>query len=311
MIYSEQSAIRGVPTAISLQASTQQPTLGTVTRPLWPDLWSSHVHRALQSLTPCATMEDIYKKLQSRVDGLPTRTSAEQAECERTCTVSMLPLHLDDLSPEEVAEFQNRGLLNEAGDVVLLREKHIAYLRKGLGMLPASYVSLDASRPWIIYWIVHSLDLLGAPPLDLEQRIVDTLRSCQAPTGGFGGGPQQLSHCAPTYAAALTLLLLGTPSAYAAIDRPGMYAFFLSLKHPSGGFCMHIDGEVDVRGTYTAVAVAALLNILTPELAEGIAEYVLASQTYEGGFGGEPWAEAHGGYAFCAFATLCILGRAK
>ena len=29
---------------------------------------------------------------------------------------------------------------------------------------------------------------------------------------------------------------------------------------------MHEDGEIDVRGTYTVVAVAALLNMLTPEL---------------------------------------------
>jgi prenyltransferase beta subunit len=33
-------------------------------------------------------------------------------------------------------------------------------------------------------------------------------------------------------------------------------------------------------------------------------------QTYEGGFGGEPGSEAHGGYVFCAFAALIILGRA-
>ena len=32
-------------------------------------------------------------------------------------------------------------------------------------------------------------------------------------------------------------------------------------------------------------------------------------QGYEGGFGGEPGNEAHGGYAFCAFAALVILGR--
>ena len=41
---------------------------------------------------------------------------------------------------------------------------------------------------------------------------------------------------------------------------------------------MHTDGEVDVRGTYTVVAVSALLNMLTPELTHGVAEYVIASQ---------------------------------
>ena len=70
---------------------------------------------------------------------------------------------------------------------------------------------------------------------------------------------------------------------------------------------MHQDGEVDVRGTYTVMAIAALLNLLTPELTEGVADYALRCQSYEGGFGGEPGAEAHGGYAFCAVAALCIL----
>jgi len=36
---------------------------------------------------------------------------------------------------------------------------------------------------------------------------------------------------------------------------------------------------------------------------------LIRCQTYEGGFGGEPGNEAHGGYAFCAFAALVILGR--
>lgn len=34
-------------------------------------------------------------------------------------------------------------------------------------------------------------------------------------------------------------------------------------------------------------------------------------QTYEGGFGGEPCNEAHGGYTFCALAALVILGTAQ
>ena len=37
---------------------------------------------------------------------------------------------------------------------------------------------------------------------------------------------------------------------------------------------------------------------------------VVACQTYEGGFGGEPnGGEAHGGYAYCALATLQLLNR--
>lgn len=255
-------------------------------------------------------MEDNYRRLRIRTDGVTTATSMEQDSCERTCEVSMLPLHVSDLSAEQLEQFQSCGLLNDAGEVVLMRDKHEAFLLPGLGSLQGKFMSLDASRPWIIYWVLQSLDLLGVLPMHLASRVSRTLASCQARTGGFGGGPQQLPHCAPTYASVLALLLLGTEEAYAVTDRALLYRFFLSLKHSNGGFKMHMDGEVDVRGTYTAIAVASLLNILTPELVYGVAEYILSTQTYEGGFGGEPWNEAHGGYTFCSLATLCILGRA-
>lgn len=67
---------------------------------------------------------------------------------------------------------------------------------------------------------------------------------------------------------------------------------------------------MDTRSVYTAVCTARIANILTPELVGGAAEYLLRCQTYEGGFGGEPGNEAHGGYTFCALAGLILLGRA-
>ena len=39
-----------------------------------------------------------------------------------------------------------------------------------------------------------------------------------------------------------------------------------------------------------------------------IVRYIATCQTYEGGFGGECNAEAHGGYAFCAVSSLWLLG---
>ena len=48
--------------------------------------------------------------------------------------------------------------------------------------------------------------------------------------------------------------------------------------------------------------------MLTPELVEGVREFLLRCQTSEGGFGGLPETEAHGGYTFCAVAGLSILG---
>lgn len=45
------------------------------------------------------------------------------------------------------------------------------------------------------------------------------LARCQALTGGFGGGPGQQAHLAPTYAAVNALCILGTEEAYNVINR--------------------------------------------------------------------------------------------
>lgn len=112
---------------------------------------------------------------------------------------------------------------------------------------------------------------------------------------------------APNYAAVLALCSIGSPSALQSIDRPAMYRYFLSMKNEDGSFRMHADGESDTRGVYTILSTARILNLLTPELTRDVGDYILRCQTYEGGFGGEPFNEAHGGYNFCALASLFIL----
>jgi len=69
---------------------------------------------------------------------------------------------------------------------------------------------------------------------------------------------------------------------------------------------MHAGGEIDSRGTYTVLAVARLLNMLTPELTRGAADFLLACQTYEGGFGGEPGNEVSAQQAELQRACRCV-----
>ena len=184
--------------------------------------------------------------------------------------------------------------------------------------MSAGHVCLDASRPWLIYWISHSLCLLGIDFFDdsskeMASRIVDTIGRCVSKDTtcgeGVGGGPQQLPHLAPTYAATLALCTVGTEDALKLLNRSELYKWFMSLKNKDGSFAIHRDGESDIRSSYLLLAVAKILNILTPELAQGAADFVNKCQSMMGGFGGEPGNEGHGGYAFNGVASLAILDR--
>lgn len=149
-----------------------------------------------------------------------------------------------------MAHIRRAGEAMERDSVLLLREAHGSYLLNGLEKLSSAYQSLDASRPWICYWILHALSLLGVEvPPSLGSRVVAFLRNCQDPSGGYCGGPSpgQLPHLAPTYAAVNALVTLGTDEALDSIDRPALYRFLLSRKCRDGSFTMHEDGEVDVR----------------------------------------------------------------
>lgn len=189
----------------------------------------------------------------------------------------------------------------------LQRESHIKFLRSNLGKLPSAFVSLDASRPWITYWCLNALSLLGDDISDLKVAANNTILECVSPQGGISGNVGQLGHLAPTYAGINTLAITGNEEVWAKIDRKLMYKWLLSLKLPNGGFKMHVGGECDTRAVYCALSIASLLNILTPELIDGVGGFIKRCQTFEGGFSGFPDVEAHGGYAFCSLASLCIM----
>jgi protein farnesyltransferase subunit beta len=116
-----------------------------------------------------------------------------------------------------------------------------------LAKLPAQYKVVDSSRPWIFYWCLNGLVLLGADVSKYRNRLVETARSIQNNTGGFGGGFGQQSHLATTYAVVLALAIVGGESAYQVIDRRAMWRWLCALKQPDGAFRLTVGGEVDVR----------------------------------------------------------------
>uniref|UniRef100_A0A803QLV5 Protein farnesyltransferase subunit beta n=1 Tax=Cannabis sativa TaxID=3483 RepID=A0A803QLV5_CANSA len=192
----------------------------------------------------------------------------------------------------------------------LRRDKHLEYLFGGLRHLGPSFCVLDANRPWLCYWILHSIALLGESlDSELERNTIDFLGRCQDQDGGFGGGPGQMPHLATTYAAVNSLITVGGHEALSSINRSTLYMFLQRMKQPSGGFRMHDGGEIDVRACYTAISIASILNILDDELVQNVGNYILSCQTYEGGIGGEPNTEAHGGYTFCGLATMILINE--
>ncbi|KAJ3434365.1 protein farnesyltransferase subunit beta [Anaeramoeba flamelloides] len=205
--------------------------------------------------------------------------------------------------------------------IKLSRNLHKKYLLNSLKGLSESNQALDASIPWLIYWTLHSLDILGV--LDSEEfakefiqkgfvkKAISTLSWCQSKDGGFGGGHLQLPHLAPTYAATNSFAILSRfdPTAISVIDRKKMKQFLLKMKNKDGSFNLHENGESDTRGAYCALSTAHLLQIDDQDITENTGKWIATCQTYEGGFSARPWREAHGGYTFCAIAALSILGE--
>ncbi|KAF2215507.1 hypothetical protein CERZMDRAFT_65782 [Cercospora zeae-maydis SCOH1-5] len=238
-------------------------------------------------------------------DDLQTTTSKAQEKTEAEC----LALLTGD---------ESLGLpLNSHGIPQLNRIKHAHFLRDWLSELPAPYVAMDASRPWVFYWVMAGLSFMGNDVTNYKHRLMETVTPLQNRSGGFGGGHGQLSHCAATYA---TLLALAAVGGLEVVDRKAMWHFLGQVKQSDGGFRMALDAEEDIRGAYCAMTAITLLNLpleLPPDaparkagltsFLDNLGDWIGRCQTYEGGIAGAPTNEAHGAYAFCALACLSIL----
>ncbi|KAG8701066.1 CAAX farnesyltransferase (FTase) subunit beta [Ceratobasidium sp. 395] len=246
-------------------------------------------------------------------DGIETATSLSQFDTETAISDLLL-------------------VLKDPSNVQLNRSVHARWAYTALMQgLPGRYTSQDASQPWLLYWALQSLTCLGVQlDASTKQRAIDTILANQHADGGFGGGPGQLPHLLPTYASVCALAIVGRPGengGWDQINRQKIYEFYLRMKQLDGSFIVNKDAEVDVRGTYCLLVTATLLDIVTPELVKGTAEFLRSCQTYEGGFASsshpyysaeddEPQVlsavrptlgEAHGGYTSCSIASWMML----
>ena len=82
-------------------------------------------------------------------DSLATDTLLDQQD-----TVDDILPYLADIDGEDV-EFNSHGLPK------LQRQPHIKFLSQTLERLSGVYIGFDSSRPWIVYWALTGLCLLG------------------------------------------------------------------------------------------------------------------------------------------------------
>ncbi|UKJ90660.1 farnesyl-protein transferase beta subunit [Theileria orientalis] len=193
----------------------------------------------------------------------------------------------------------------------LKSEKHLSYLKGHLSHTgPTKMINLgylDSSRPWIVYWTLHSLCLLGEDIRPYKERAVQTLMLCwDDEHGGFGGGKFQRGHLATSYAAICVLKMLNSLHV---VDTRKLYSFLVDMRLDSGVFTTTYGGEYDTRSTYCAIACASMTGLLTEELTKNTAEFIQSCQTYEGGIAAEPGLEAHAGYTYCGVSCLVLLGQ--
>ena len=148
---------------------------------------------------------ELFTTLPPIKDPLVTYTSCSQDETAERC----LPYHAG------TTEFGFDR--NPQGIPRLNHEDHVDFLSDNIQN--ARYTAYDALRPWVIYWSLTGLSVLGEDLTQWRDRVLETYTPMQNPTGGFGGGHGQTSHAAPSYAAVLSLAMVGGREALNLVDR--------------------------------------------------------------------------------------------
>ncbi|GAV51776.1 hypothetical protein ZYGR_0AF02470 [Zygosaccharomyces rouxii] len=236
------------------------------------------------------------------------------SESEQSIVAMVKEMETETTEARDKLIHQCRSLLEGDELKILDKEFHKRYLDAPFShQLPPGMVALDASAPWLLYWVANGLRVMNQSWLEtgIQRRIQEKVFRINPRGGPFGGGVGQLPHLAGTYAITNALAICdNVDGCWDKINRSSIYDWLLSLKREDGGFqtCLGV-GEYDTRGIYCAISVASTLGLLTQELCENVVEFLVHCQNYEGGFGGVPHEdEAHGGYTFCAVASLAILG---
>ncbi|XBW35093.1 hypothetical protein QEN19_000655 [Hanseniaspora menglaensis] len=216
-------------------------------------------------------------------------------------------------------------------NIILNKSKHMDYLFYFLlsnKKLPTQFNQLEASNPWILYWLINSYKVMkeleinektSPMPKDeidavLKRETILKLSKFQQDNGkgGFAGGFNQMPHLATNYSSILALCLTGNLKK---VDSSKITKWFDSLVVSLNDHSCKLKtsqpcGETDSRSIYCYLVAAKLLNIDIPLiLLERLWDHVSDLQSdFEGGLNGAlKTDESHGGYTYCTLSSIVIL----
>lgn len=175
-----------------------------------------------------------------------------------------------------------------------------------------------------VYWCLGGLALLGVNvkedgPLGTTRhtQLVAFIKRCHCPsTGGYKPHPNSTNSILATLSAVQALQLLGVPLTAAEQNSIRSYVHALHDTHTGGFLFAHPTtsswtNEPDLRFVLCALATLFHLGDDLTQLSDvdALVRFILACQNADGGFGGRPQDESHGGFTYCAIASLALLQR--
>ncbi|GAV09654.1 hypothetical protein RvY_19158 [Ramazzottius varieornatus] len=207
--------------------------------------------------------------------------------------------------------FPNRDVdITDKTELFLASAKHVKYLEEyGETIDSYEFAVAEYLRMSGIYWTITCLDILNT--LDKSKRfhkdfVVDYVRSCQKPSGGFSPHPTHDENLPHTCCA---IQVLATFDSIASIDKEACISYVTGLQQPDGSFTGDKWGEVDTRFSLCATACLALLGALDRCDRIKAADFIASCRNFDGGFGVSPGGESHGAMIYCCVGALSLLKR--
>uniref|UniRef100_A0A3P9LF22 Geranylgeranyl transferase type-1 subunit beta n=1 Tax=Oryzias latipes TaxID=8090 RepID=A0A3P9LF22_ORYLA len=223
--------------------------------------------------------------------------------------------------------------LEEFEQIDFLKDRHVRFFQRTLQVLPERYASLETTRLSIVFFALSGLDVLGSLDVIDKDLIIEWIYSQQVlPTDdksnlgrcGFRGSshigipystkgpgvlhPYDSGHVAMTYTGLCSLLILGDD--LSRVNKQGCLAGLRALQLEDGSFYSVPEGsENDIRFIYCAACICFMLDDWSGMNIQKAIEYIRGSLSYDNGFGQGAGRESHGGWTYCAIASLCLMGR--